>query len=307
VRESLKKMQMGWWGNKPPVHRSLVRMGFFSTVGLIIFGIVLDIGLLGQKAAIPSLSPFIWDLAKGTTLGTITLAILDDVRSWGVGWKILQAESTSVSTAADNLISTFLKLIGLKSRISHIGGGVEYSAEYADRVAEWTHALESEFYEFLRPSSRENLSPPPSPFEDWSKFSSVLEKANMLVPLSWDLSEEFNPEAATEELSKAASQLSDALKGIRPATSTGVSSQIGDLLSRLTIFPVAAASFAEVVHELSAGKGPRESNSRQNKLRGNEVGPISNTMYRLKSVLELLDYERKTGRPHPFRPRGIDS
>jgi hypothetical protein len=173
VRESLKKMQMGWWGNKPPVHRSLVRVGFFSTVGLIILGIVLDIGLLGQKAAIPSLSPFIWDLARGTTLGTITLAILDDVRSWGVGWKILQAESTSVSTAADNLISTFLKLIGLESRIPHIDGGLEYSAEYADRVAEWTYALDSEFYEFLRPSSREKPSPP-SPFEDWSKFSSVL-------------------------------------------------------------------------------------------------------------------------------------
>src|SRR5215213_4525315 len=118
------RLKLGWWGwwrNKPPVQRSFLWFGLISMVGLITIGLALDRNLLRLKTMFPSLDPFIWDLAKGVTLGTITIAILDDVRSWGLSWRILRANLTSLNEVVARLNNILYNHIGLNWRCKSCG------------------------------------------------------------------------------------------------------------------------------------------------------------------------------------------
>ena len=111
-----KRATRGWWGNKPPARRQIVVIGVFASALLFACGLFLDRNSLDLDSNFPSLNSFIWDMAKLAILGTLVVAIMDDIRSWGDRWEILQINARSIATPVDELLVMFAKfstLVGL--------------------------------------------------------------------------------------------------------------------------------------------------------------------------------------------------
>jgi hypothetical protein len=265
-------------------------------VGLITIGLALDRDLLHLKTTFPSLDPFIWDLAKGVTLGTITIAILDDVRSWGLSWRILRANLTSLNEVVARLNNILYNHIGLNWRAKAVASGLKYTTEDVYELSSWAFAIYSAHQKYL--SSEFSDSPlAESPIKDWDTFTSVMRTENMSPPDRASAEKPFSVEGFATDLTTIIEELREMLETVRPGAASVTSSNIGDLLRQLQGFPDATKGLVQHIHQLASGSGPQE--KEEYRQIANQARLVYSTMLQLKLVLDGLLYEASTGRPAP--------
>ena len=262
-----------WWRDKPPVTRWWIVVGLAVGVILTVAAMVLD--QIGTGT--PALQAFIWDLAKASLIGTVVLAVVADVRAWGTGWRVTQANMPELVDAAQEVVLTsgaglmpperlgpsqFPTTVVRHSRaLSEFLSGLENRSEvgWSDVEEGWTATIGAGGSD---PGLRERLAAAdPSVIHDKS-------------------------EDACARLCQVFGKLSDQTSVIRARSLAGV-------VVRLRDFPNEVAEVHAFLRTCATeGSAP---------LSSSRAFHVSATLHLLNGALELVSKEADTGRPHGRR------
>ena len=104
----------GWWANKPPGHRGIVVAGGSLAALLLSLALALDATIGGEEDTMfPSLTGFVWDLAKVVVTGTLAFAVLSDLKGWGTAWRTMKVEEPVLRAAVHDFLSAAWANFGL--------------------------------------------------------------------------------------------------------------------------------------------------------------------------------------------------
>ncbi|MFK5636061.1 hypothetical protein [Ornithinimicrobium sp. LYQ103] len=266
------------------MHRHLIVAGLLVSVLLVTCGLFLD----GAGDRWTGLADYVWSLATAVTIGTLALAVLEDVRSWGVSWKILKAEEHPLTEQAAGLVGAVGAAVGLTGAWGR-SLTLDGARQQASALARPLSALTNARYEHNR--YRLGLrEPAPDPFETWETVSECV--AAVGVDIYRDL---LLRDEAAGDAERAAQDLSETLSRLSSGLSTGARATVSQLELRLPRLHEQVLGAATGLAALRDGR-PWPPEQLQESILG-----IWSTMASLENALDLIDYEMKSGAPHPYR------
>lgn len=284
----------GWWGNKAPPHRTLIKVGAILSVVLIAAGLACDASE-DVRSSLPDLPSLLLDLAKGTSLGTLSISVLSDVQTWAASWRVLQGQEPRIGTTGHELLSLVADNLGLKGNFPEGLRTLDTLADRGRSIAGWVSVVADACYERSR-AILLRLPERPEPLASWNSLEAVLQSEGEWTPDRTQLQDLDDLEERVAQVERVVEDLCVALEEIRGSTSTGVNSRAGHELVGLRRVPDLIRLLRTSLVHLSAERVPQSDGGEWSHLLASVIG--------FAGLVELILFETRRGRPHAFRASG---
>jgi hypothetical protein len=243
-----------------------------------------------------SAAAFMWDLGKGTLLGTAVISVVDDVRTWGRGWRSIQASATRLKGASTQFTREVDKITC--EREEPFAGGLHYVAYNAytasRRLGAISDAHSDHIDERLGAGLDQDAGQHKSPFADWASFEKALQQGGFLPPLRDDMRGR-SPASGADAIREAAKAMADVLHSLRGDVSTIAAGSIQTLVEHLSAAGDNGGLLIDQFGRLADG------DAADAKIATSALLGLRASVTSLEFTLLLLIYEGETGFPHPSR------
>ena len=292
-----------WWGNKPKPIRSMVIVGAAAFLVLLALSLVVD--ATDIKGSIPGLPDFLWNVTTLTLLGTVGIAVLDDLRRAASSWRILQANEKSLAAAISDLLTQTWALLGCDRELTTVVVGLPH--KQVMRLTSWFQTVRQRQYEAAYGTGLDGVLP----IRSWQGLREALLNNELRPP-----DEQLLTEAAdVSEVERSIDSLQARLTTLAHPEASAVS------LVQVDSVRATLPGLAEALGEYRlwmASLPPLETNTEWPSDRDARVGllvdgerDVVRSMHlasKLESIFgalgmlcDVLNYELDNGWPHPYR------